>query len=63
MKDNSIIINDRQKVYIFQLHKLLKPEDIQHIREQLKKQIQEGCVLLPAYISLVNTKSKEQQTE
>lgn len=55
MKDNRIIINDRRKVYIFQVQTLIRPDDMQRIRQQLKKQIQEGCVLLPAYINLLVT--------
>lgn len=55
MKDNRIIINNRRKVYIFQVQTLIRPDDMQRIRQQLKKQIQEGCVLLPAYINLLGT--------
>ena len=55
MKDNRIIINDRRKVYIFQVQTLIRPDDMQRIRQQLKKQIQEGCVSLPAYINLLGT--------
>ena len=55
MKDNRIIINDRRKVYIFQVQTLIRPDDMQRIRQQLKKQKQEGCVLLPAYINLLGT--------
>ncbi len=54
MKNNIIIINDRRKVYIFQVNVLLKQEDMQRVRQQLKKQIQEGCVVLMPYISLVS---------
>ena len=54
MKDNTIIINDRRKVYIFQRKTMLRREDMRHVRQQLKEEIREGCVLLPLYIELVS---------
>lgn len=54
MKDNKIIINDRRKVYIFEIHMMLTQEDTWRVRQQLKKQIQEGCVLLTPGISLIS---------
>ena len=53
-----IIITDKERVYIFQVELLLKPEHLQEIRTSLQKQITEGCVLLPGYIRLLN----EEQT-
>lgn len=46
MKDNKITITEKDKVYIFQVDTALKAEDMQRIRQQLKEQIEEGCVLL-----------------
>ena len=55
MKDNNrrIVITDKDNTYIFQVNILLRPDDIEKIRRQLKQQIQEGCVLLPPYLELV----------
>lgn len=53
MKDNKITITEKDKVYIFQVDTVLKAEDMQHIRQQLKEQIEEGCVLLPWYVKLL----------
>ena len=53
MKETRIEIKDKDKVYIFQVELLLRPADKEDIRQQLKKQIQEGCVLLPPYIKLL----------
>lgn len=55
MKDNNgrIEIIDKDRVYIFQVNILLRPEHLESIRSQLKQQIQEGCVLLPPYLELV----------
>lgn len=55
MKDNNreIFITDKGRTYIFRVNTLLRPNDLERIREQLKQQIQEGCVLLPTYLELV----------
>lgn len=53
MKDNKITITEKDKVYIFQVDTVLKAEDMQRIRQQLKEQIEEGCVLLPGYVKLI----------
>ena len=55
MKDNNrrIVITDKDHTYIFQVNILLKPSHMEQIRNQLKQQIQEGCVLLPLSIDLV----------
>ena len=55
MKDNNrrIEITDKDRVYIFQVNILLRPDDLERVRRQLKQQIQEGCVLLPPYLELV----------
>ena len=43
MKDNKITITEKDKVYIFQVDTVLKAEEMQRIRQQLKEQIEEGC--------------------
>ena len=55
MKDNNkrIIITDKDKVYIFRVDILLRPDDLESVRRHLKQQIQEGCVLLPPWLELV----------
>ena len=55
MKDNNrrITIIDKGRTYIFQVNALLKSSDMEKIRSQLKRQIQEGCVLLPPYLELI----------
>lgn len=55
MKDNDrrIVITDKGRTYIFKLNVLLKPEHVKQVRNDLKQQIQEGCVLLPTYLELV----------
>lgn len=53
MKDNRIIIKDRRKVYIFQVNTMLKEDGMKGLRQQLKEQIKEGCVLLPPYVNLL----------
>ena len=53
MKDNKITIMEKDKVYIFQVETALKAEDMQRLRQQLKEQIEEGCVLLPGYVKLL----------
>lgn len=55
MKDNrrQITITDKGRTYIFQVNILLKPCHMEQLRNQLKQQIQEGCVLLPPGVDLV----------
>ena len=55
LKENNrcITITDKGRTYIFQVNMLLKPSHMEKIRNQLKQQIQEGCVLLPPDIDLV----------
>ena len=50
MKDNKITITEKDKVYIFQVDTVLKAEDMQRIQQQLKEEIEEGCVRLPGYV-------------
>ena len=49
-----IVIEDKEHKYIFQVNILLKPDDMEMLRRELKQQIAEGCVLLPQYIEWVN---------
>ena len=56
MKDNNrrIVIKDKGCTYIFQVNVLLKPSDMETLRGQIRKQIEEGCVLLPPCVEWVN---------
>lgn len=57
MKDKSdrrIVITDKEKVYIFQVELLLHQNDLESVRRKLKKEIEEGCVLLPPWLKLIN---------
>lgn len=56
MNDNErrITITDKGRTYIFQVNIMLRPDHLEEIRRQLKQQIQEGCVLLPPYLELIN---------
>ena len=60
MSDNKVItIKDKDKVYVFRLNILLRQEDIEKIRIHLKQQIEEGCVVLPAFLELINVEEGE----
>ena len=54
MKDNKIIITEKDAVYIFKIDLLLEEETMHVVRKQLKEQIEDGCVVLPPYIKLLN---------
>ena len=56
MKGNGrrIVIQDKDRTYIFQVNVLLKPSDMETLRGQIRKQIEEGCVLLPPCVEWVN---------
>ena len=60
MKGNRrrIVIKDKDRTYIFRVNMLLKPSDMELIRNQLKQQIKEGCVVLPAGVELVDVEAR-----
>lgn len=54
MKDNRITIKQVGHTYVFQVDTLLKPQDLQELRQKIQRQLQEGCVVLPAHVRLVS---------
>ena len=59
MKDNNIIINEKDRVYIFKVDLVLAGETMECMRNQLKEQIEEGCVVLPPYVKLLTMPTKK----
>lgn len=58
-----IIITDRNRVYIFQAELLLHPKDMQKIRTDIQKQMEEGCVVLPGWLRLLNEEQIQDTTK
>ena len=54
-----IEVQSEGKVYVFQLEILLRPEQLEQIRQQLIQQVKEGVVLLSPYIRLVETRPED----
>ena len=54
MKDNRITIKQVGYTYVFQVAQLLRPEGVEKIREDIRQQLKEGCVVLPANVRLAS---------
>ena len=54
MKDNRLIIKQVGYTYVFQVEQVLTKDMFQEIRNDIRKQLKEGYVLLPANVKLVS---------
>lgn len=50
---NTIIRELQQKTFVFQLHIVMNPEEMEEARRVLLRQREEGLILLPPYIDAV----------
>ncbi len=54
MKDNKITIKQVGYTYVFQVETILRPQHLEELRQQLRTQLKEGCVVLPANVRLAS---------
>lgn len=54
MKDNKITIKQVGYTYVFQVETMLRPQHLEELRQQLRTQLKEGCVVLPANVRLAS---------
>lgn len=54
MSDNRLTIKQVGYTYVFQVDTVLKQQQLQELRQQIRQQLKEGCVVLPAYVRLVS---------
>lgn len=58
MKDNKITIKQVGYTYVFQVAPLLAADRLQEIRDDIRQQLKEGCVILPAGVSLLSVEPR-----
>lgn len=54
MKDNKITIKQVGYTYVFQVETMLRPQHLEELRQQLRTQLKEGCVVLPVNVRLAS---------
>lgn len=54
MSDNRLTIKQVGYTYVFQVAQLLRQDGVEKIREDIRQQLKEGCVILPAGVTLVS---------
>lgn len=55
---NKITIEQARYTYVFQVYAVMREEDMKKLREKIRQQLEEGCVLLPTYVNLVSVEKR-----
>ena len=58
MEGKKIVIERTGSVYIFQTNIIMNQEEWQKLRIEIMQQLKEGCVVLPAYVELVDVEQR-----
>lgn len=58
MKDNKITIKQVGYTYVFQVETMLRPQHLEELRQKLRTQLKEGCVVLPANVRLASVQPR-----
>ena len=63
MEDGEIIIESKKYIFIFKVDLRLRKEDLVELRNELMKQINECCVLLPGHVEIVKVLNNDHEEE
>ena len=58
MKDNKITIEQVGYTYVFQVENITTKQYEEELRKQLQKELEEGCVVLPANVTMVSVEPR-----
>lgn len=54
MNGKKITIKRAGSIYVFKVNIVLREDDLDHLQKKIAQQIKEGCVVLPAYVDLLD---------
>lgn len=54
MNGKKITVKQAGSIYVFKVNIALRKEDLDHLQKKIAQQIKEGCVVLPAYVDLLD---------